>query len=305
MVGDLVEDIVVWFDGALRPADDNPARIVRTRGGSAANVAAFAARLGTPARFIGRVGADPLGAQLVATLDSAGVDVRVQRQGVTGTIVVLVDPAGERTMFPDRGAAAELADVPSEWLDGLDALHVTSYSFATEPAAGATLELLATARRAGLLVSLDASSSGLLLDLGVARYVGLVQRARPAILFANAAEARLLDLEGPPFSGMVTIVKHGSDPTIVRAPDGARLALPVAAVEQVRDATGAGDAFAAGFLSAHLAGEDLAAAVHRGHALAREVLGSPGAGLGPPVPGARAAPAPCPPDPTLQEPTAR
>ncbi|MDE3132907.1 MAG: sugar kinase [Acidobacteriota bacterium] len=280
VVGDLVEDIVIWSEcPEFRPATDNPSRIIRTRGGSAANVAALAAGLGARSRFIGRVGADAAGRELVDTLTAAGVDVRAQRDGRTGTVVVLVDRAGERTMFPDRGAAAELSDVPSDWLDALGLLHVTSYSFAAEPAAGATRELIAAAHTAGIRVSLDASSTGLLQDLGVARYVEIVESIHPAIFFANASEAALLDLSRPPFSAMLTIVKDGSDPTSVRWPDGRSTAVPVAAVAGVLDATGAGDAFAAGFLTAHLAGRDAVAAVHAGHALARAVLRSPGAAL--------------------------
>src|SRR5580704_10603581 len=110
-VGDLVEDIVVWAAGPARHATDNAAVIRRTRGGSAANVAAFASAL-MPARFIGCVGADPVGEVLTSELTGRGVDVRVQRRGQTGTIVVLVDSAGERTMYPDRVAAADLNEVP-------------------------------------------------------------------------------------------------------------------------------------------------------------------------------------------------
>lgn len=277
VVGDLVEDIVVWAAGELRPADDNPSRISRTRGGSAANVACMASTLGTPARFIGRVGDDAAGAQMIEALASHGVDVRAQRAGRTGTIVVLVDGGGERTMFPDRGAAAELSDVPGEWLEALGILHVTSYSFAAEPAAATTLELAARARAAGIGVSLDASSTGLLEDLGVATYAAIVEVLSPSIFFANATEASLLALDQPPFSKILTIVKNGSAPTILRAPDGSRSEVPVAAVEGVRDATGAGDAFAAGFLSAHLRGRSPVEAVQAGHALASVVLRTPGA----------------------------
>ena len=127
-VGDLVEDVVVWpaglaagqaggqAAGPARHGTDNPAVIHRTRGGSAANVAAFAraaAPAAVPARFIGCVGADPAGDVLCAELAGRGVDVRVQRRGRTGTIVVLVDGDGERTMYPDRAAAAELTEVPA------------------------------------------------------------------------------------------------------------------------------------------------------------------------------------------------
>ncbi len=110
-VGDLVEDIVVWPAARARYATDNPAAVHRARGGSAANVAAFAAGL-VPARFIGCVGDDPVADMLTGELTAAGVDVRVQRRGRTGTIVVLVDRRGERTMYPDRGAAAALTPVP-------------------------------------------------------------------------------------------------------------------------------------------------------------------------------------------------
>jgi sugar/nucleoside kinase (ribokinase family) len=62
-------------------------------------------------RFVGRVGDDAAGAALVRDLVGAGVDARVQREGRTGTIVILVDEDGERTMYPDRAAAGELAGV--------------------------------------------------------------------------------------------------------------------------------------------------------------------------------------------------
>lgn len=279
VVGDLVEDIVVWSGSELRLATDNPSRITRTRGGSAANVAALAASKGTPARFIGRVGDDALGAQLIEILEQRGVDVRAQRAGRTGTIVVLVDGGGERTMFPDRGAAAELDDVPAQWLDSLAILHATSYSFAAEPAATATLRLMDAARARGVEISLDASSTGLLEDLGIDVYLDFVAAVRPAVFFANAAEAALLDLDSPLFAHTLTIVKSGSEPTLVRAPDGTRATVPVNVVEDVRDATGAGDAFAAGFLGSRLAGDDVIEAVHAGHRLAGSVLRSPGAAL--------------------------
>ena len=279
VVGDLLEDIVVWTESELRPATDNRSRIVRTRGGSAANVAALAAGAGTSVRFIGRVGEDALGLHLIEMLTARGVDVRAQREGRTGAVVVLVDSTGERTMFPDRAAAAELSGIQPEWLDSLRMLHATSYSFAEEPGARATLDLIAAATADGIEVSLDASSTALIEELGVARYTEIVATVRPAIFFANADEAALLDLSGPPFATILTIVKGGSNPTIVRSPDGALANVPVAGAARVRDATGAGDAFAAGFLSAHLAGCGVVEAVLAGHALAQGVLGAPGAAI--------------------------
>ena len=61
-------------------------------------------------------------------LTERGVDVRLQSRGDTGMIVVLVDPSGERTMFPSRGASALLAPVDDTWLVGIEVLHLTAYS---------------------------------------------------------------------------------------------------------------------------------------------------------------------------------
>lgn len=275
-VGDLVEDVVVWHAGPTRFAADNPSVVHRVRGGSAANVAAFASSL-VPARFIGCVGADPAGDTLIAELTGRGVDVRAQRRGRTGTIVVLVDDGGERTMYPDRGAAAELADVPAAWLAGAAFLHVPSYGFAAEPAATAVARLIAQARAAGVPVSLDASSTTVISSCGLARYLDLVTGVRPAVFFANAREARLLDLTRPQFAQAVTVVKNGAEATTVTLPGETPRSVPVPAVPGARDSTGAGDAFAAGFLAALMRGAAPLAAARAGHALARSVLFSPGA----------------------------
>jgi sugar/nucleoside kinase (ribokinase family) len=275
-VGDLVEDVIVWSRAPTRHATDNACVIRRSRGGSAANVAAFASGL-MPARFIGCVGDDPVADLLTSELTGHGVDVRVQRRGRTGTIVVLVDSSGERTMYPDRAAAADLAEVPAAWLESAAALHVPSYCFAAEPAATSVLGLIGHASRAGVPVSLDASSTGMIEEYGMGRYLDLVESVRPAVFFANAQEARLLDVARPQFAKTMTVVKNGAEPTMVTPPGGVPRAVPVPAAPPARDSTGAGDAFAAGFLTARARGADPVEAARAGHDLARPVLFSPGA----------------------------
>ena len=176
VIGDLVEDIVVWTTAPSRHGTDNPASISRSRGGSAANVAAKAAAM-TPTRFVGRVGNDAAGASLVAALDATGVDVRVQRGGRTGSVVVVVDPGdGERTMYPDRGASAELASVDHEWLTGTTLLHVPAYGFTTEPAAGSILDAIEYVRRRGSQLSIDASAVSVIETFGGDRFTSLLEQ---------------------------------------------------------------------------------------------------------------------------------
>jgi sugar/nucleoside kinase (ribokinase family) len=278
-VGDLAEDVVVWLSSAPRPATDTPVRIFHRRGGSAANVAAFAAAAAGSARFIGRVGDDVLGDRLVAGLMASGVDVRVQRLGRTGTVVVLVDPSGERTMLPDRGAATELTDVPVAWLDGVSVLHLPAYSLTVEPIGAACVEFAAAARRRDIPISVDASSVSVLESFGVDDFLARVAELVPAVFFANAEEAKALNLAANP-PAPVTIVKDGSRPVVLLS-SGDRCCeqVPVEPVSIVADTTGAGDAFAAGFLTSWSGGAGPVAATSAGSALAATVLSRPGAAV--------------------------
>ena len=270
--GDLVDDIVVHVHGTPVRDGDVPATVTRHRGGSAANTVAVVARLGGGARFVGQVGHDPSGALLVDDLTTVGVECAVRQAGVTGTVVVVVEPDGSRTMFSDRRAAGGDAPIDERVVDDVDVLHVPYFGLAGSVEGAPFPRLVARARERGVVLSFDPSSVAL---CGPA-FVDLVREARPGVVLCNEAEATALgvDDEGLPGARLV-VVKQGAEPALLRGEVSAEV--PVPGHPAVVDTTGAGDAFAGGFLLALARGDGPVAAAHAGHAAAARVIAGAGA----------------------------
>jgi sugar/nucleoside kinase (ribokinase family) len=197
----------------------------------------------------------------------------VQRSGRTGAVAVLVEPGGERTMFPDRAAAAELEAIDPSWLEGVTWLHLTGYSLCGEPAESASVDAASEVRASGGRVSVDVSSAAVIEAFGPARFATTLEAVAPEIVFANAAEARTLAGRPPG----VYVVKDGPRPVVVNHTDGSVSQVEVPALpEPVSDTTGAGDAFAAGFIAVMLDGASAVDAARAGVAAAGLVLARSG-----------------------------
>ena len=273
-IGDLVEDVVAWLSSDIAHGTDTEVTIHRRRGGSAANVAVAVAGVGAPVRFIGRVGTDAIGTALVSEMRVTGVEVVAQRAGRTGTIIVLVDASGERSMLPDRAAAVELDAVSNTDLAGIDWLHVPAYSLVAGPIADVSVEAIRTVKRRGGAVSVDVSSVAIIENFGVSRFVALLQSLAPDVVLCNRDEADLLGVSSAGgISGVgITVVKDGPHEAVAADGSGVVAAVPAQTLSEVRDTTGAGDAFAAGFITAMMDGSEVAASLERGHTVAAGVL---------------------------------
>ena len=280
-IGDLIEDVVVWLNGELNIGSDTDSIIVRTRGGSAANVAMFGALTGTPSRFIGQVGNDNLGEQLCASLRGSGVDVCTEARGRTGSIVVVVQPNGERTFLTDRGVASELSIFDAQHLAGVSIVHVPTYSLALDPLATTAVQYIRAARAAGALISIDASSTSVLRDYGFSRYSELITSIAPDVFLCNNDEAALLNIDSAhPMPGVeLTVIKRGALPVTAITAAGVVTEVAIPPVANIVDTTGAGDAFAAGFLPIYATSRDIKDSLTNGNLIAARVLRSPGATL--------------------------
>jgi len=288
-LGDLLLDLVVKFDPGSGEADTAPDAVQLWPGGSAANFAVWAAHEGAEVRYISRVGRDLSGEMLVRSLQDAGVvpAVRVVDEPPTGRVLVMVDHEGLRRMWTYPGASATLSvdDLDPAWFDGLDAFHLTGYSLLREGPRAAALEALRLARAGGApLCTLDPNPSHLIVEFGLERYRHMLIECQFDIIFPNLEEGSLLtgcDSPRDIAAGLLDIsplavLTLGNRGCLVATRQG-RLEVEAEPVEVVRDATGAGDAFAASFVVEYLRSRDLLSAAHAANRLAGSVVSRIGA----------------------------
>jgi sugar/nucleoside kinase (ribokinase family) len=281
VLGDVMVDVVARLSGPLATGSDSPAVIHFHGGGSAANTAAWLAAAGAEPVLAGRVGDDDRGRLARDELVAAGVDARLAADPElpTGTCVVLVGPDGERTMVPDAGAneALDEADLV-DLLQPDDLLHVAGYALLRPGSRPAARAAIARALEAGMSVSVDPSSSALLSD-DFLEWAG-----GSNLLLPNASEAHALTGDSDPERAARTLAARFDEVVVTLGPAGALwtdgdevLRAAAVPVDAVVDSTGAGDAFAAGFLSGRAAGASTAEALAAGCKLAARAVTTPGA----------------------------
>ena len=240
VIGDVIEDLIVIPEEAIRPNTDTKAQIQKSMGGQAANVAAWVSHNGANVTFVGCVGSADV-VKLEQDLKAQGIQSQLQTSTKpTGSLVVLVD-GQTRSMLTDRGANQDL-DLEKVDPTGFGVVYVSGYSLLGKSFEQVSLFASKVKAACGLL-AIDPGSYGFINDHGVESFRNLISLAD--IAFPNQEEEDLLELSGTMRLNVVTSGHLGA-----KAHKSGGEPIEVASIgSKLVDPTGAGDAFCGGFLA--------------------------------------------------------
>ena len=259
-IGHVLADIRMFVNEFPRPDGEARSDALNVGGGgSAANVAVGASRLGVKSGFIGSIGFDTFGRVLLEEFEHEGVDishVKVNTNIDTGMTLIAVNKKGQVMMFGFLGASDRLfpSDLDEEYLSSTEHIHLTGLSFET---ASKAAEI---ANSTHVVLSFDPGRlmSGFRLEklsplLKCVNQILLNQEESEKITGSNNLDhaADILLKKGPE----VVIIKRGPDGVYVATAEK-KLQYPAYKVKVI-DTTGAGDAFSSGFITAQLEGKRL------------------------------------------------
>jgi len=283
-IGDIMLDVTAVIGKPIVEGLETRASISTFGGGAAANVASWLVAANTPSYLITRVGDDAAGKAVLDQLDQLGVahSDKVVPGKNTGVVIVIVGNDGERTMFPDSGANAGLgvADLPE--LSEFSAVYLSGYPLINPQSNPGVLEIVEVLRKEKLPIIFDPATVGVLLEVGVEivrqwlEFMDVVvlneEEAQFITGFANPIDAAADLLKIVP----TVVIKRGSNGALAQQRDGSLIQIP-ALPTTVVNTTGAGDAFAAGFISVWAQDGQLADALAAGAKLAAECVALIGA----------------------------
>jgi sugar/nucleoside kinase (ribokinase family) len=252
-------------------------------GGSAANSMAGIAAMGGRSAFIGQIAEDQLG--LIFEHDMHALGVRFETPPLedgppTGRCLILVTPDGQRTMNTCPGASHELsADaLDRDLIASASILFLEGYLFGPVKPRAAMMEAIKIAHAAGRKVGFTLSESVCIAERKEP-FTQMIESGGVDLLFCNEDEALQLTGRTDLQSALDELQVHVPTLVITKGPEGAigveggkTIAIPAAPVDQVVDTTGAGDLFAAGFLTARCKGANLERCLWTGAIAAGEVI---------------------------------
>ncbi|RED61749.1 sugar kinase [Cohnella lupini] len=258
----------------------------RSIAGAESNVSIGLSRLGFKVRWISRLGADPFGDAILSTLAGEGIDVSlVARDDGYPTAIYFKEFKGygdPNVYYYRKGSAVSRLtprDIENSWLQGAKHLHVTGITPALGPETGdAVKELMKQARQLGMTISFDPNLRRKLWTEEEARAMLLSLIPLCDIFLPGIEEAEFLIGERSEEEYGSRFLELGAKSVILKLGERGSVGFvaersPVKAdpfpVSRIVDTVGAGDAFAAGFLSGFLENGDLAQGDHLLKALER------------------------------------
>ncbi len=286
-IGDVMLDVITKIEvmpDKINYGSDTPSKISTHGGGAAGNVASWLTRTDARATIVGHVGDDAAGAALTSEFDALGVrhnNLMVDK-GSSGVVVVLVDPTGERTMFPDNGANSGLhiGDLPD--LSEFNAVYLSGYSPLDPLSRPGVLEMIAKIKQVGLPIYFDPASVGGMMQVPLDEVKSWIRLMD--VILLNEEEAIYLtglsDVEAAIDRLLedceVVVIKRGSHGAIGKARGSILVSVPALPTEVI-DTTGAGDSFAAGFIAHYALTKNMQHGLEAGAAVAARCVAIVGA----------------------------
>lgn len=268
VIGDVIEDVIVIAGSETKVNTDNRSQIHTTPGGSGANFAVWLASLGVPTELVARVGQRDK-VSLEHYFQSANVTASLQADTdlETGKIVVVVS-GNNRTFYTDRAANTKL-DLGQADFKEAALLYLSGYSVITL-GKDQTQRLIRQAKASNQVVAVDPGSTAFIEEFGVGEFLEAI--AGTDIVFPNLEEYEVLaksdDLQNLFAEVVITKGESGAEVLGIATVN----AQPV----EIVDPTGAGDAFAAKYISERLTGSSAKQSLELANIFASLAVTQPG-----------------------------
>ena len=277
--GDIMLDVTAVIGRPISEGLETRAKISTQGGGAAANVASWLATHGTSAFLVARVGDDAAGQTVLSELDSFGVEHsnNVIKGANTGVVIVIVGRDGERTMFPDSGANSGLGLLDLPDLKQFTTVYISGYSLINPDSRSGVIEIIEAAKSKNLQVIFDPATVGVLMEVGISKVNEWLSYMDALIL--NEEEAQFISGKANPVEAAgellktvkTVVIKRGSNGALGQVRGGDLIQIPSHPTTVV-NTTGAGDAFAAGFIQIWATNGDLSDALESGATLAAKCV---------------------------------
>ncbi|MET7402989.1 carbohydrate kinase family protein [Dactylosporangium sp. NPDC005572] len=276
VAGYIAQDVIIQSESDPTREDFSRGRVTFAVGGSGANVAAWLAWTGAAVELVGVTGADAHADALIGDFEATGATATVARALRAPVVASVIDAGGDRHLVLDAGGPFNNVPFPlphrrPAWL------HIPGFLLYRDDLQQQTLALAANVRPTAP-ISVDLSSGYLIRTLGGSKILSLLSEVAPETVIMNEDEAEAMAKSCQPeqLAPRVVIHRGAKASRVYTAVGWFETSAGIRKDLRPLDATGAGDAFAAGYIAGIMRGMGEPAAIEFGHILAQIVITMPG-----------------------------